>query len=101
MLDKLGKICPVDKQRLVIAEKGHIIKNQRFGLKILRIEYRVKKPDKFGYFPTNVHSHMLDKLGKICLVDKQRLIIAEKGHVIENQRGHALRANIVKLPREN
>ena len=59
------------------------------------------QPDKSGDFTTNVHSHMLDKLGKICLVDKQRLIVAEKGHVIENQRGHALRANIVKLPREN
>ena len=63
--------------------------------------YIYNKSDKFDKFPTNVHSHMLDKLGKICLVDKQRLIIAEKGHVIENQRGHALRANIVKLPREN
>ena len=57
--------------------------------------------DKSENFTTNVHSHMMDKLGKICLVDKQRLIIAEKGHVIENQRGRALRANIVKLPREN
>ena len=70
------------------------------GLSIIVLNYVVNQT-KMGNFPTNVHSHMPDKLGKICLVDKQRLIIAEKGHVIENQRGHALRANIVKLPREN